>query len=65
MQGNLSERLRRTAARARTAKDAYHDDVEARDEVIREADGAGWKLREICEATGLADSQVHRIVCRR
>lgn len=65
MEGNLAVRLRRTAAAAAASRDAYRDDLAARDTIIREADSAGWKLAEICEHTGLCDSQVHRILNRR
>jgi hypothetical protein len=65
MEGNLSQRLRRLTAAAKASGVVHRDDVAARDEVIREADAAGWKLAEIVAETGLSDSQIHRIVLRR
>ena len=61
MSENLSERLGRTARRAKLADEAARDARAARGAVIAEAEQLGWTLAAIAAATGLSLSQVGRI----
>lgn len=60
-----AERLRRLAAAARTSRDVYRTDVEARDAEIEQADVEGMGTREIARAAELSPGHVQRIIAAR
>lgn len=61
----LDERLRRLSDAARESERCAQDDRDARDDVIEEADLAGYAARRIARITGLSHTQVVRIANER
>jgi hypothetical protein len=62
--GDLEERLRRLAAAAKASEEQAHDDRDARNLVVEEADASGMGIRQIARATGLTPTHVQRIIVR-
>lgn len=62
MDGKLATRLRRIAAAYDRSREAYRDDLSALRAVVREADEAGWSVREIASHIGKSPSHTHRIM---
>lgn len=62
---DLDVRLARLADRARASRKQAADDRRARDDVIEEADRAGYSLSRIGRITGQAPANVQRIVAIR
>jgi hypothetical protein len=61
----LGTRLERTAAAAAASRQLAEDDLQARNQAIREADAAGWSIRQIVERVRLSTSTVHGIILGR
>lgn len=58
----LAGRLRELARQAETRDASWREAVAARNELMREAAGAGWSNPEIAEATGQSLANV-KLIC--